>query len=163
MGHPLDIFGSTDPRNMPGHLFSGAVHFNYETAIEGDPSRQNYSVCPRYWFVDVTCICGICRSRYVWSATEQKTWFEEWKFWVDSRPRHCQQCRRRRRQQKNARKEYDAIVEQARVGSDPELKKRVVCLIEEMSEAGSVESDKIRKTYVMLQQQLKDLGKESGG
>ena len=48
----MDDFGQTDSRKMPAHLFWGALYFDHETAIRANPEKQNFTICPRFWYLD---------------------------------------------------------------------------------------------------------------
>jgi len=86
-------FGNDDPRKMPAHFFYRSLRVDYETAVQADTDKQNCSICPRYWYVDTTFRCDRCGAEFSFSAAEQRAWYEDYGFWVDSRPRHCLACR----------------------------------------------------------------------
>ena len=96
----MDTFGDTDPRKMPMHLFYGAIKLDNDTAIRADITVQNYSVCPRHWYIDATFICDGCKQEFCFSATEQKYWYEALRFYVDSQPKKCKSCRQYERDRK---------------------------------------------------------------
>jgi hypothetical protein len=106
-------FGKDNARGMPPHLFFGSVRIDYSTAVRANAEKQNCSICPRYWCVDAVFPCERCNSEFIFSAAEQRTWYEEYRFWVDSLPKHCLACRQKLRKLKAARQEYDRNVEQA--------------------------------------------------
>ena len=60
-------------------------------------TRQNYTVSPRHWYVDATLRCNSCGGEYLFSANEQKAWYEDFGFYVDSFPDQCKTCRRDQR------------------------------------------------------------------
>ena len=71
-------------------------------AIRGDPRKQNlcfHCHTPRYFYVNEAKICVQCGADFVFSATEQKFWYETLGFYGESVPIRCQKCRR---QQKSA-------------------------------------------------------------
>ncbi len=37
--------------------------------------------------------CERCGEEFWFSANEQRVWYEEWGFWIDSVPKHCAACR----------------------------------------------------------------------
>jgi hypothetical protein len=80
-----DGFGQHDPRKMPPHLFFGALHIDYSTAMHANSRAQNFSVCPRHWYVDATFRCARCGLDFVFTAEEQRFWYEQLGFWIDSR------------------------------------------------------------------------------
>lgn len=149
---PQDIFGSTDSRRMPEHLFYEATHIDHSTAIPADIRRQNYSVCPRHWYVDAEFTCRRCAVHFLWKAAEQKTWFEEYQLWIDARPSTCLGCRRDLRHLTELRKEYDAGAAAALHGT-PAQKQRIIAIIDELCQAGEVPPRMI-ETRRIFQRQL---------
>ena len=96
----IDHFGDTDPKKMPSHLFFGAVNIDYDTAVRADITKQDFSVCPRHWYVDATFKCKDCGSEFLFSAKEQIFWYETRRFYVDSQPKRCAACRKKERARK---------------------------------------------------------------
>ncbi len=135
MSEVLD-FGRSAPRNMPGHFFYGAVKLDYPTAIRADVERQNYSVCPRFWYVDAYFSCARCREQFCFTAGEQKTWFEEYWFWVDAFPKHCRLCRQDLRTLKAVRQRYGALVTDTMKHGSIEQKRELALLIGQLYELG---------------------------
>ena len=90
-----DCWGELDPRKMPEHFFTGAISLDYESALKADVSRQNYSVCRRYWYVTAIMVCKDCGLEFHFPADEQRYWYEELKFYVDSWPNRCKECQRK--------------------------------------------------------------------
>ena len=126
----MDIFGDTDPKKMPGHFFHGACAIDYSTAIRANIAAQDYSVCPRHWYIDARFRCAKCGEDFLWSAREQQTWFETYRFWVDSLPTLCRDCRAKRRDAVELRKEYDASVGAARAGGTLAQKRRIIEIVD---------------------------------
>ena len=79
------------------------------TRIAADPSRQNFSVVPQQFYLDVLKHCGECDRWYVFFAKEQQYWFEELRFFIDSRSRHCPACRKLRRQRQRQVQHYSRL------------------------------------------------------
>ena len=84
-----EVFGGKDPKKMPAHLFFEARSLDYKNAQRADISKQHYTVCPRHWYVDATFACRDCGEEFVFSADEQRFWYEDRKFFIDSLPKHC--------------------------------------------------------------------------
>jgi len=80
----MDVFGDTDPKKMPLHLFRGAVSIDYGTAVRADVSKQDYTVCPRHRYIDATFKCIDCGNDFLFSTDEQRFWYEQRRFYVDS-------------------------------------------------------------------------------
>ena len=152
----MDYFGRSDARNMPGHFFSGAIEKDYSSTIKGNPKKQNYSVCPRYWYFDAVFECGSCQQRFTWTANEQKAWFEDYNFWIDSRPRLCKQCNANRRHLANLRKEYDATVASARAGGTHEQKMRIIQIVTTLEDAFTCLPEKMMTTKNLFEHQTKN-------
>ena len=68
-------------------------------AVAGDVSRQVFCLChsPRYFYVDESRFCIQCREQFLFSAAEQKYWYEVRKFNFHSVPVRCPRCRRLKR------------------------------------------------------------------
>ena len=73
-------------------------------ALRADPAKQNCGGLggPIDAFWDQTRSCGTCGKDYIFSAEEQRFWYETLGFFVESVPIQCQECRRDRRARKRA-------------------------------------------------------------
>lgn len=72
-------------------------------AIRGDVSKQIYcKLChvPRYYYVDAQRECVQCGKAFVFSAREQKYWYETLHFHFDSTAIRCAACRRLKRSER---------------------------------------------------------------
>ena len=131
----MSSFGENSPQDMRWHYFSGTTKRSYDTAMRSDPSKQNCSVCPRYWYLDVDYTCAGCGNAFTWTAKEQKVWFEDYGFWVDSEPNHCKGCRRLHRYFKEIRNEYDSIVASARSNTSFDGRRRIIEIVDELEKS----------------------------
>lgn len=154
--HPwqLDSFGEIDPRRMPRHFFFGAVELNYASAIRADISKQDFSVAPRHWYIDATFECGKCHRDFIWTAREQRVWFEKFRFWIDSFPRLCRSCKSSQRRLERLRKEYDNDIAAARDHGSPEQKARIIEIISRLREAGCETPVRMLETADLFERQL---------
>lgn len=150
----MDYFGESNSRNMPKHLFSGALYLNHDSAIQGNPENQNYSVCPRHWYIEADFKCKGCEQVFTWTADEQKVWFEDYFFWIDSVPLHCQRCRASRHHLVKLRQAYDASVAAARKQGTTEQKKRIVELVSELESAFGRLPQKMIETKTLFERQI---------
>jgi len=139
---------------MPEHLFFGALAVHHQTAVRAKIERQNYSVCPRHWYIDADFKCERCGRDFTWTADEQKAWFEDYFFWVDSRPRHCSTCRKELRRLVELRKEYDATIAAARDHGTPEQKGRIVAIVSELQQAFETLPEKMMETTRLFLRQI---------
>jgi hypothetical protein len=149
-----DFFGESDPHKMPPHFFWGCLHLEYDSSIRADVSKQNYTVAPRHWYINATFQCNRCEDRFCFSAEEQKAWYEEYGFYVDSQPRQCRDCRRELRGLKAIRQEYDRDVADALACDDLDLKVRVATLIDQLCEANVNLPIKIHENRKLLAKQI---------
>jgi hypothetical protein len=150
-----DYFGKLDARNVPRHFFWGAVQLDYESAVKADIAKQDYTVCPRYWYIEATLRCVRCGNEFMFSVDEQRFWYEELRFWVDSRPTRCAPCRGDLRRLKAMQQEYDRAIKRVLLRtSDAAEKLRLIELIEGL-EAGGVElPEKTRANLGTLRVQI---------
>jgi hypothetical protein len=150
----VDYFGSSHPKKMPGYFFHRALHLSYKSAKRASVQNQNYSVAPRHWYIDADFKCEACLKEFTWSAQEQRTWFERYKFYVDSCPRHCPKCRAKHRHLAKLQREYDAVVGDARNHGSIEDKSRIIEIVEEFEESFAAVSDKMRETRDLFARQI---------
>ncbi len=151
----FDGFGQRDPRDMPRHLFWDARHIDYATAVRADISKQDFTICPRHWYVDAASRCARCGKSFVFSAAEQKAWYEELKFYVDSLPKRCQACRRELRELKRLRQEYDHDIVAALAGDAPlEEKQRLIAVVDALDAGGIKLPDKLLDNRRVLARQI---------
>ena len=150
----MSSFGHDDPREMPVHFFHRSLRVDYGSAVRADPERQNRSICPRHWYVDTFFPCDRCGSEFAFTAAEQRVWYEEYGFWIDSLPKHCQGCRRELRELKTARQEYDRCSVEALQGHDLELKRRLVRVIDQLYELGGDLPSRINENRRRLARQI---------
>jgi hypothetical protein len=152
------MFGRDDPREMPGWLFGGfgrgGVALAYDSAVRAEISKQNYSVQPRYWYIDAIMRCDECAETFVFSAAEQRQWYEEYRFYVESLPRHCPKCRSERRRTKLLRQEYDRDIAKALATNDRELKARLISVIDDLCESGEQLPGKVHDNRRLLSRQI---------
>lgn len=69
-------------------------------AVRGEPRRQRFcDMChyPRYYYLDQDKVCIQCNKSFVFSAKEQKFWYETLQFHFDSEAIRCPLCRKQRR------------------------------------------------------------------
>jgi len=154
MSDAMDYFGSTYPQMMPKHLFGGAIHLDYSSAIRGNPQKQNFSVCPRHWYIDAAFNCANCRKEFTWTAREQKAWFEDYFFWIDSSPRLCKKCMADRKRLESLRKEYDSTVSAAQNRNATDQKRRVIEIVCELESAFRHLPEKMVETKKLFERQI---------
>lgn len=65
-----------------------------ESVLIADPSKQNYAIYPRRYYVDVLRECQTCSRPFIFFALEQRHWFETLGLYVDADCVLCPSCRR---------------------------------------------------------------------
>jgi hypothetical protein len=127
------LLRQTNKRYEARYLFVCRECIAEGRATEADASRQLYCDYPPYRaYFDVTLKCEDCKSDFVFSASEQRFWYEELKFWVQSHPKQCRDCRRIRRERGARTRELG----EALATPDPKDPK---CLADLYVELGAVE------------------------
>lgn len=106
--HPL--FGMVPLLAGPGSSGTAGPAFAYDPdfrpdlpagAVRGDPRRQLFCCeVPRYFYVDADRTCRDCGAPFVFSAREQKHWYETLGFRLDASAVRCLPCRRAYRRDK---------------------------------------------------------------
>ena len=160
LGFKKGFWGENDARGMPPHFFFGAVRLDYGKAERADVEKQNYTVCPRCWYVDATFVCRDCKAEFVFSASEQRFWYEDRQFYVDSLPRRCVGCRKMEQALLELKKDYDASIASALSSKAREDKQRLIEIIDELEAAEGSISERMREKREVLRGQL---GKMEGG
>ncbi len=148
---------------MPRHFFWECLHLDHDSAVRADVSRQNYSVCPRYWYVDATFRCSRCPETFQFTAAEQKRWYEELGFYVDSYAKNCPACRHDERKRKLLRHEYDRDIEATLQSKDLESKKHLANVIDELYSCETDLPDKIHANRKVLGNQIARIETKSDG
>lgn len=111
--------GAFDARRPPGWSVEAAREGRLQwacshciragLALEGHPALQTWcDYDPYFAFIDAKLMCEDCGQSFVFSATEQRHWYEMLKFWVQSRPKQCLPCRRIRRARRRETREEQA-------------------------------------------------------
>ena len=117
---PHPRYGSTPTRSGVRGFSAqdiAASHWRYdiatifpESVLVADTSRQNYSLYPRPFYVDMRRTCRGCSRPFIFFAAEQKHWFEVLQFYVDADCVHCPECRQQRIAAKREFQRYTALV-----------------------------------------------------
>lgn len=79
-------------------------------AIKANPGLQNYCWSPHYAYFNSHLICRNCDTPFIFSIKEKQFWFEEIKFWIDSAPVNCLNCRKEIRLLKKENKTLSDIL-----------------------------------------------------
>lgn len=149
------LFGEWNPRLMPRYFFWGVRSMYYKTAERADVSKQNYTVCPRHWYVDATFSCRECGKEFVFTAAEQRFWYEDKQFYVDSCPKICIICRRAERTRLELRRRYDALIAEALQQCPDEKKQEAIALICEIEATEEILPERMKENRKRLLKQLR--------
>ncbi|HXS67218.1 MAG TPA: zinc-ribbon domain containing protein [Candidatus Polarisedimenticolia bacterium] len=76
--------------------------------IKADLSKQspNNSYSPPLYYEDVRFKCRDCGTECMWTAEQQRLWYEEWGGPVQSTAVRCRACRQRLRREKAKQKKH---------------------------------------------------------
>lgn len=72
----------------------------------------------------------MCGKGFVFSAKEQRYWYEQLKFWVQSVPKQCPTCRRKIRRRKESQKKLGEALENLDPNDPDQLIKVAKCYLE---------------------------------
>ena len=71
-------------------------------ALIGDLDKQKWCDCyPYFSYSDEKRHCQDCGREYIFHKEEQRHWYEVLGFWVQSRPKCCKECYKRRKELKS--------------------------------------------------------------
>ena len=160
---PMDYFGESSSTSMPRHFFWECLHLDHDSAVRADVSRQNYSVCPRHWYIDATFKCPRCSKEFQLTAAEQKQWCEELGFYVDSYAKNCPACRHDERKRKSLRQEYDRDIETTLQSTDVDAKKRLATIIDDLCSSEADLPLKIHENRKILGRQIARITSKNDG
>lgn len=104
--------------------------------------------------MDASFPCARCGGEFPFTASEQRTWYEEYGFWVDSRPKHCLPCRKELRNVKELRREYDSELARALESNDLEGMRRLADVIDQLHEIGGELPRRIHESRRRLGRQI---------
>jgi hypothetical protein len=113
-------------------------------AIRGDITRQIYCCAtPHYLYVDANRVCVQCGEPFVFSAKEQKYWYETLQFRLDSNAIRCAACRRQRRTRRAVALRYEQSAVHKNSDSAEELIEFATALAELVDRCGTGKPDQI--------------------
>jgi hypothetical protein len=76
--------------------------------IKADLSKQapNNSYSPQLFYEDREFVCRDCGAKCVWTAEQQRLWYEEWGGPVQSTAVRCRSCRQKVQREKIEQKKH---------------------------------------------------------
>jgi hypothetical protein len=82
-------------------------------ALIAHPSVQQYcDFDPYLAYYDLKKLCGKCGKYYTFIKEEQRYWYEGLKFWVQSKPKECAECRKEIRHGKQLNNELSELLKE---------------------------------------------------
>ena len=79
------------------------------TAIAADLTRQTIATVPVTHYFDIECKCRDCGRPFIFFAEEQKNWYEELGFGLESDCVRCVPCRKKQQGFARARQRYEEL------------------------------------------------------
>ena len=134
--------------------FRGGVRLDHRSAVWANVSRQNYCAFPRHWYVDAILKCSVCGDEFCFTAADQRRWYEELGFYVDSYAKDCSSCRADNRRKKELRQEYDRDIKTALASSEIEQKQRMCDVVDALCAFETELPDKIHTNRRTLARQI---------
>ncbi len=99
-----------------GETFRGWVF--PESAIPADNLKQNYTVSPRLYYVDMKKTCRDCGRYFIFFAEEQRHWYEDLGFFIDADCVRCPECRMADRTLRRRFKRYSQNIKKGDLDDD---------------------------------------------
>ena len=115
------------PFRAPEHIDDGS-RMVPGTAIAADLSKQRPATIPVTHYYDIDKACRDCGLRFIFFAEEQKYWYEELGFPLESDAVRCQVCRRREQHISRTRKRYMELSRVAARSTHEDLDMANCCL-----------------------------------
>ncbi len=107
LGRTFPTWGDVRQKVEPELLLSARYQWACDAclqngkAIMAEPDQQQYVDHPPFLaYFDLQKKCETCGQDYIFSGKEQQYWYETLKFWVQSKPIACAECRRKKREEK---------------------------------------------------------------
>lgn len=132
------IWSDDRPRRIP------------HTAIVADLDRQTPATVPATHYYDVERRCRDCGRPFIFFAREQKHWYEELGFGLDSDCVRCVDCRRRQQGIAHEREQYESLFHVADKTPEQCLRMAEACLT--LVEAGQFTAKKTQRVRMLLNQ-----------
>ncbi len=124
-------------------------------ALTSEIEKQKFCDYPPYlMYFDKIRECEKCNDSFTFSKEEQKYWYEELEFWVQSIPKNCKDCRKKIRKKKSVNTELSMLLENGNENISSKNLYRIAELYEEMG--------KEEKMKMYLTKAKKRMKKENG-
>jgi Probable zinc-ribbon domain len=154
---------------QPDHL-TGSVYIHWhsppecriaKTAIAADISKQRTATIPVTHYFDSKRQCRDCGRPFLFFAQEQKHWYEELGFGLDSDCVRCTQCRKKQQGLGHAQVRYEELFHVANrtIEEDLELVRLWLTLVE-TSVFSSRQAPQMRSLVKRLSSQVPDKARE---
>jgi hypothetical protein len=98
------------------------------TAIAADLARQTPATVPVTHYFDLERVCRDCQRHFIFFAEEQKHWYEELGFGLDSDCVRCVECRKRQQGIARKRQRYEELFHVAKRTDEENLEMAECCL-----------------------------------
>jgi hypothetical protein len=151
--------GNNDLYPFWGCFVDGAVKIHYETAERANIDNQRFSAVPIGVYADAVYRCNVCSAEFVFTASEQRYWYETRRLYVRHFPRHCTQCghmrRIKRERQITLLQMYNAQIKNSlRKDAGLELKQEMMRLIDDLAACLGSATESMNRNRAVLAGQI---------
>jgi hypothetical protein len=80
--------------------YRSTLEIDQSDSVIADTKKQRVTVTAEVVYHSMKLACDRCGEEFWFSANEQRVWYEEWGFWIDSVPKQCPPCRRLLREER---------------------------------------------------------------
>lgn len=129
-------------------LYIDEINSIPNTAVEADLTRQTAATIPVSHYFDVERICRDCRRPFIFFAEEQKHWYEDLGFGLDSDCVRCVECRKRQQGLARKRERYEELFHVPNRTTDEALEMADCCL--SLIEASTFHSRQTERVRMLL-------------
>jgi hypothetical protein len=119
-----------------------------DTAVAADLSRQSRATVQVTHYFDIDRICRDCRRPFIFFALEQKHWYEELGFGLESDCVRCAPCRKVEQGLARLRQRYEDLFHTPERSDEQNLEMAECCL--ELIEAGSFGGRQTERVRMLL-------------
>jgi len=98
------------------------------TAVVADSTRQTIATVPVTHYFDLDRVCRECGKRFIFFAEEQKYWYEDLGFGLDSDCVRCVPCRKRQQGIAQKRQRYETLFHISERNTEENLELADCCL-----------------------------------
>jgi hypothetical protein len=101
------VYSPSREARVKALLDKGLIHSPADIPLDAIPAALDLQLpcntyCPKIFYRDDPFLCKDCGKPQIWTAMQQRWWYEQCKGNINSMALYCRECRKKRREQKEA-------------------------------------------------------------